>query len=193
MRRSAVTPAPRAATSRAAIRVAAVGLAAISLTGCGGAADKADDPSTTPAGASAASATGSVPAVQPQTGSGGGAYCDVFRAQGAKLLLLTRASTETDPAKVKADFDSVVAVYQALADAAPPELRGDAELLLRTYQEDREAIARAGWTPRAVINTLADDLNDDDYLNAAGHQMTYLKDVCQVDPANPAALPTATS
>ena len=46
--------------------------------------------------------------------------------------------------------------------------------------------------PREVLNTLADDLDDDEYLTAAGHQMTYLKDVCQVDPANPANLPTPT-
>jgi hypothetical protein len=161
--------------------VAAVCLAVTTLTGCGGASDQEDGQSTAPAGAPAASATGSDPA-RPQTG--GGAYCDVFRDQGGKLLLLTKVATETDPAKVKADFDSVVAVYQALADAAPPELRADAQLLLQTYQDDREAIARAGWTPRAVLNTLADDLNDDAYVNAAGHQMTYVNDVCKIDPAN---------
>ena len=86
-----------------------------------------------------------------------------------------------------------VAVYRALADAAPPDLRADAELLVKTYQDDREAIARAGWTPRAVLSTLADDLEDDDYLNAAGHQMTYLNDVCHIDPANPVGLPPPTT
>jgi hypothetical protein len=78
-----------------------------------------------------------------------------------------------------------VAVYQALADAAPPELRADAELLLTTYQEDREEIAQAGWKPLAVVNTLADDLQDDNYVDAAGHQMTYLLDVCHIDPTKP--------
>jgi hypothetical protein len=173
--------------------MAAVCLAAISRTGCGGAAEKADGPSTAPAGAPAASVTGSAPAAPPQKGNGGGAYCDVFRDQGAKLLLLTNTQKETDPAKVKANFDSVVAVYRALADAAPPDLRADAELLVKTYQDDREAIARAGWTPRAVLNTLADDLNDDDYLNAAGHQMTYLNDGRHVDPTNPVGLPPPTT
>jgi hypothetical protein len=190
MRHSAMTPAQQVTTSRAAIGVAAVCLAVTTLTGCGGEPDQADGPPPTPAGAPATSATGSAPA-RPQTG--GGAYCDVFRDRGATLLLLTKAATETDPAKVKADFDSVVAVYQALADAAPPELRADAQLLLTTYQDDREAIARAGWTPRAVLTTLADDLKDDAYVNAAGHQMTYLNDVCRIDPANPAAVPTSTS
>jgi hypothetical protein len=116
----------------------------------------------------------------------------VFRDQGANLLLLTKASTETDPAKARAHFDSVVAVYQALADAAPPELRADAQLILKTFQDDREAIAQAGWTPRAVLTTLADDLNDDAYLSATGRQTTYLTDVCGIDPANPAAVPTST-
>jgi hypothetical protein len=185
MRCSARTPAQPARTRRAVIGVAAVCLAVTTLTGCGGASDRADGESTAPAGAPAASVTGSDPA-RPQTGGGGGGYCDVFRDQGGKLLLLTKVTTETDPAKVKADFDTVVAVYQALADAAPPELRADAQLLLKTYQDDREAIARAGWTPRAVLNTLADDLNDDKYVAAAGHQMTYVNDVCKIDPANPA-------
>ena len=191
MRRSAVTPAPRVPTRRAAIGLAAVCLAAVSLTGCG-AAEKDDGPPTPPAGALAASATGSG-AARPQKGNGGGAYCDVFRDQGAKLLLVTKIPAETDPAKAEADFDSVVAVYRALADAAPPDLRADAELLVKTYQDDREAIARAGWTPRAVLSTLADDLEDDDYLNAVGHQMTYLNDVCHVDPANPVGLPPPTT
>ena len=193
MRCSAETPAQRAPTSRAAIGMAAACLTAISLAGCGGAAEKTDSPSTPPAGAPAASATGSAPAARPQKGDGGGTYCDVFRDQGAKLLLLTNTQKETDPAKIKADFDSVVAVYRALADAAPPDLRADAELLVKTYQDDREAIAQAGWTPRAVMNTLADDLHNDDYLNAAGHQMTYLNDVCHVDPANPVGLPPTTT
>ena len=190
MRCSAKTPAQRAPTSRAAIGMAAVCLAVTGLAGCGGAAEKTAGPT---AGAPAASATGSAPAPRPQKGDGGGAYCDVFRDQGAKLLLLTTTQKETDPAKIKADFDSVVAVYQALAEAAPPDLRADAELLVKTYQDDREAIARAGWTPRAVLNTLADDLDNDDYLNAAGHQMTYLNDVCHVDPANPVGLAPPTT
>jgi hypothetical protein len=188
MRRSAVTPTWRAPTRTAAIGMAAVCLAATSLTGCGGSGE-ADSPSTTPVGAPAASATGSA---RPQQGNGGGAYCDVFRDQGAKLLLLTKIPAEKDPVKAEADFDSVVAVYRALADAAPPDLRADAELLVKTYQDDREAIARAGWTPRAVLSTLADDLEDDDYLKAAGHQMTYLNDVCHIDPANPVGLPPST-
>jgi hypothetical protein len=192
MRRTAVTPAQRAPRRRAAIGMAAVCLAALSLTGCGGPAEKDDGPPTPPAGALAASATGSG-AARPQKGNGGGAYCDVFRDQGAKLLLVTKIPAETDPAKAQADFDSVVAVYRALADAAPPDLRADAELLVKTYQDDREAIAQAGWTPRAVLSTLADDLEDDDYLNAAGHQMTYLNDVCHVDPANPAGLSPPTT
>ena len=191
MRRSTVTPARRAPTRRAAIGMAAVCLAAISLTGCGGSGE-ADSPATKPAGAPAASTTESA-AARPQKGNGGGAYCDVFRDQGAKLLLVTKIPAETDPAKAQADFDSFVAVYRALADAAPPDLRADAELLVKTYQDDREAIARAGWTPRAVLSTLADDLEDDDYLNAAGHQMTYLNDVCHVDPANPVGLPPPTT
>jgi hypothetical protein len=112
----------------------------------------------------------------------------VFRDQGETLLLLTNAARETEPAKLKADFDSVVAVYQALADAAPPELRADAELLLKTYKDDREKIARAGWGPLTVVNTLADDLHDDTYVNAAGHQMTYLQDVCHIDPTKPKGL-----
>jgi hypothetical protein len=105
--------------------------------------------------------------------------------------LLQDASRETDPAKLEADFDRVVAVYQALADAAPPELRADAELLLKTYQDDRQEIAQAGWKPVAMLNAFADDLRDDNYVNAAGHQMTYLWDVCHIDPTKPKALQTA--
>ena len=44
-----------------------------------------------------------------------------------------------------------------------------------------------------MLNTLADDLDNDDYLNAAGHQMTYLNDVCHVDPANPVDLAPPTT
>jgi hypothetical protein len=42
-----------------------------------------------------------------------------------------------------------------------------------------------------VVNTLADNLRDDNYVNAAGHQMTYLRDVCHIDPTKPKALQTA--
>ncbi|MEV6494657.1 hypothetical protein AB0M20_39450, partial [Actinoplanes sp. NPDC051633] len=66
----------------AAIGTAAVCLAVMSLTGCGGSGE-ADSPSTTPVGAPTASATGSA-AARPQKGNAGGAYCDVFRDQGAK-------------------------------------------------------------------------------------------------------------
>jgi hypothetical protein len=193
MRNSAVTPARQAPMSRAAIRLAAVCLAGIGLTACGQAADQVEGPSATSAGTSSASTAGSVSAAPPESASAGGAYCDVFRDQGATLLLLNNASREADPAKVRADFDSVVAVYQALADAAPPELRADAELLLKTYKDDREEIARAGWTPLAMVNTLADDLHDDNYVNAAGHQMTYLQDVCHIDPTKPKALQAPSS
>jgi hypothetical protein len=109
----------------------------------------------------------------------------VYREQRATLLLLRNASREADPAKLKKDFDSVVAVYRALADVAPPELRADSQLLRETYEEDREEIARAGWKPLALVNALADDLQDDNYVNAAAHQMTYLRDVCHIDPTKP--------
>jgi hypothetical protein len=193
MRDSALTPAHQTAMGGAAIRLAAICLAGIGLTACGNTADKAASPSATSAGTSSASTGGSVPARPPESAGGDGAYCDVYRDQGAKLLLLHNASREADPAKVKADFDSVVAVYQALADAAPPELRADAELLLRTYKEDREEIAQAGWKPLAMVNTLADDLQDDGYVNAAAHQMTYLQDVCHIDPTKPKAAQTSGS
>jgi len=42
-------------------------------------------------------------------------------------------------------------------------------------------------------STLADDLDNEDCLNAAGHQMTYLNDVCHVDPANPVDLAPPTT
>jgi hypothetical protein len=41
-----------------------------------------------------------------------------------------------------------------------------------------------------VVNTLADDLRDEKYVDAAGHQMTYLNDVCHIDPTNPKDLQT---
>jgi hypothetical protein len=180
MRTSALTPVYRSPMSRAPIRLAVICLAGIGLTACGDAADKAAGPVATPA-----SAAGSAP-VEPSDPAGGdGGFCEVYREQGATLLLLQNASHEADPAKLKKDFDSVVAVYRALADAAPPDLRADSELLLKTYQEDREGIARAGWKPLALVNALADDLQDGDYVNAAGHQMTYLRDVCHIDPTQP--------
>lgn len=190
MRNSTLTPAHETLMRRAPIRLAAICLAGIGVTACGNTADKAPVPSATSAGISSASAAQSVPAA-PESASGGGAYCDVYRERGATLLLLQNASRETDPAKLKADFGSVVAVYQALADAAPPELRADAELLRKTYEDDREEIAQAGWTPRAMLNALADDLQDDSYINAAGHQMTYLQDVCHIDPTKPKGLQSA--
>ena len=168
--------------SRTAIRLTAMCLAGMGLTACSGTADEADGPAATSAGTASAPAAGSTPAAPPE-GAGGGEYCDVFRDRGGALLLLQDASRETDPAKIKADFDSVVAVYRALADAAPPDLRADAELLVRTYEEDRAEIAQAGWKPLAVVNTLADDLQDEKYVEAAAHQMTYLRDVCHIDPA----------
>jgi hypothetical protein len=180
MRVSALIHVHQSSTSRAPIRLAAICLAGMGLTACGQAADEAAGPMATPA-----SAAGSAPAASPDSAGGGGAFCDVYREQGAKLLLLQNASREADPARLKEDFESVVAVYRALADAAPPELRADSQLLLKTYEEDREEIARAGWKPVALVNALADDLQNGDYVNAAGHQMTYLHDVCHIDPTKP--------
>jgi hypothetical protein len=184
MRDRVPTQAHQASMTGTGIRLSALCLAVIGLTACGGTTDKTEDPSSTSA---SVAATGT--AAAPGSASDGGAYCDVFRDQGATLLLLHNASRETDPAKLEADFDRVVAVYQALADAAPPELRADAELLLKTYKDDREEIAQAGWQPVAVVNTLADNLRDDSYVNAAGHQMTYLTETCHIDPTKPKALP----
>jgi hypothetical protein len=185
MRTSAPTRAHQAPLSRAAISLSAICLASIGLTACGSTADKADGRPATSADTSSPSAAKPEPSAD---AAGGGSYCNVYRKQGATLLLLHNASRETDPAKVKADFDSVVAVYQALADAAPPELRADAELLVKIFEDDRAEIAQAGWKPLAMVNTLADDLQDDDYVNAVGHQMTYLQDVCHIDPTKPKAL-----
>jgi hypothetical protein len=184
-----MSTAAHRAIGRAAIGLAAISLAVTGLTACGGSADRAEGPSATPA-ASSASIKGPAPAAPPKAGSGGGAYCDVFRDQGAKLLLLRKTTGEADPAKVKSNFDSVVAVYEALADAAPPELRAAAEVQLKTFKDDREEIARAGWKSRAVLEVLAGDLRDDAYVDAVGRHMTYLQEVCHVDPANPAGIAT---
>ena len=76
---------------RAAIRMAAICLAGMGLTACGDTTDKAESPSTS---ASVARST----TAAPEAASDGGAYCDVFRDQGATLLLLNNASREADPA-----------------------------------------------------------------------------------------------
>ncbi len=145
------------------IATALLGLAALALPACG----------SSPSGGK--TATGPVP-------GNASAFCDVYRAQHPKVKdLYLDAMKQTDPDKFKADWSGIVAVYQALAAAAPAELHDDEARLVRMWQADGDQIAKAGWTPIAMFTVMTDNLKDDANVKALAHQDTYLQDHCGID------------
>jgi len=156
---------------------AMVGLT-FALAGCG------PDNSTAPSSVATQSSPGA--ASSAPSSSGGGPYCEQWRTRRETIARhYLDATRQSDPAALRADIEAIGEEYAALAEAAPPELRGDYRVILQVFDRNRASIARANWTPLAVVRTLADNLQDDPYLTAYGHNASYLRDHCGIDVGDP--------
>jgi hypothetical protein len=156
--------------------IALVGLA-LALAGCG-----PDNSTAPPASTQSSPGAGSSATASSGDGPSSGPYCAQWRTRRETIARRYRDATrQTDPTALRTDIDAIGEEYEALAEAAPPELHADHQVMLQVFDRNRDAIAKANWTPVAVIGTLGDNLEDDGYLTAYAHIATYLRDHCGID------------
>ena len=157
---------------------ALVGLT-LALAACGPDHSTAPPPSVT-----TQSSPGPASSATSSSGDGpsAGSYCAQWRTRRETIARrYLDATRQAKPAALRADIDAIAEEYAALAEAAPPELHADYRVMLQVFDRNRVAIAKANWTPVAVVRTLADNLQDDGYLTAYAHNASYLREHCGID------------
>lgn len=127
-------------------------------------------------------ATGATPA------AAGGPFCDVARTSLTAMRPLSEGLI-SNPANVRADWEGIVAQWQAMAAAAPAELRGDFAVILDAWNHASDAAAAGGWDILSLTRGLAKQMDNDAFQRAYVHETGYVKDRCGIEPS--ALVPSA--
>jgi len=110
--------------------------------GCGGSSKKSSAPSTTaPAATTQAATTNSSLPTFASTKN-----CRELAALGAKMSAATQAAS----GKGSIDLTAQAKAFQAMADAAPSEIRGDFKTFATAFNDYAQALAKAGYKPGTV-------------------------------------------
>ena len=124
----------------------AVAVVAI-VAGCGGSSNSATSAATTASSATTASRAPAATTTSTSTPSFASAQnCLQFAGLGAKFAQAISATTSGG----KIDLQSEVNAYQALANAAPSEIRPDLQLIAQAFTSFAAALSKAGYTPGTV-------------------------------------------
>ena len=111
--------------------------------GCGGSSKKSSAPSTTAPATTAASTTTALP-----TKFATSKNCAQLAALGTKMSEATQAAS----GKGNTDLVAQAKGFQAMADAAPSEIRGDFQTFATAFNNYAQALAKAGYKPGTVPN-----------------------------------------
>jgi hypothetical protein len=117
-----------------------VAVAAI-VAGCGGSNKTATSAATTtPSAKSATTTSAGVPSFASATN------CQQLAGVGAKFAQAMSAATRGG----KVDLQTAVSAYQALASAAPGQIRPDVQVMAQAFSSFAAALSKAGYIPGKV-------------------------------------------
>ena len=123
-----------------AMSMVLVAVAAI-VAGCGGSNKTATSAATTTPSTTSASTTS---AGAPSFASG--TNCQQLAGVGAKFAQAMSAATRGG----KLDLQTAVSAYQALASAAPGQIRPDVQVMARAFSSFAAGLSKAGYIPGKV-------------------------------------------
>jgi hypothetical protein len=115
----------------------------------------------------------------------GGAFCDVVRMSRDAMRPLSEDLLR-HPANTEGSWDGLVKQWQAMAAAAPPELRGDLRAIVDSWNRAGDEAAKGGWDALSLTRALATQMNDAGFQRAYEHWAGYIHDNCGIEPFNPA-------
>lgn len=124
-----------------AISVVAVAVVAI-IAGCGGSSNSATSAATTASSAASASSAPAATTTSAAPSFASAQNCLQLVGLEAKFAQAMSATTGGG----KFDLQTVVNAYQALANAAPSEIRPDLQLIAQAFTSFATAPAKAGYT-----------------------------------------------
>ena len=118
-------------------------------------------------------------------GSGGGAFCDAYRAgirDSVKADLSTAMATH-DTAKMKAFYEMQVAQIPKLISVAPSSIKEAVVLTMNKGKVMADAMKKAGYDPTKVDRTTFSALGTQSAADKAATAKlnAYLKDTCHLD------------
>ena len=118
-------------------------------------------------------------------GSGGGAFCDAYRAalkDSVKADLSTAMATH-DTAKMKAFYEMQIAQIPKLISVAPSSIKDAVVLTVSKGKVMADAMKKAGYDPTKVDRTTFSALGTQSAADKAATAKlnAYLKDTCHLD------------
>lgn len=163
--------------TRARAAVAATGAAiALLVAACGGGADSKAGGATGSATVSGAASGSPAPTDKPSSGAGG--FCDVVRSEMAKLTaLVPRPGAAPTPAQLRAFYPAALAADKRTAEAAPPDIKADAERSAQKAGAFATVLERANYD----LSKVPPDAGTDDDDGSVARVDAYVKRVCGFD------------
>ena len=108
-------------------------------------------------------------------GSGSGPFCAEVRGLADRFATLLSSG---DPGATRALYSAAQQAVNAMADAAPPEIKGELTVLVDAYRQLLDGLRTADYDvtrlPREVTGALASP----SVRSAAGRLETYARTVC---------------
>ena len=128
--------------------MSALALVCVVVTaGCGGSSKKSASPTTTAASPTTTAATSTATAATPSTAPfATSKNCAQLMALGAKFAQALQATSGSAETRVAND----VRLFQAFANAAPSEVRGDFQTLATAFNGYMHALLKAGIKPGTI-------------------------------------------
>lgn len=91
-----------------------------------------------------------------------------------------------NPADTKGSWDAIIEQWQAMAAAAPPELRTDFRVIIDSWNRAGDEAVTGGGDMLSLGRALAQQMSSDAFQKAYEHQARYVQDKCGIQPFNPA-------
>jgi hypothetical protein len=137
---------------------------------CGGDGDNEETAPTTTLGATSTTTASSF------TGAGSEPFCNQARQAQQELAGLTQAGSS--PEAMRDVFLAAAAALRSLAEAAPPEIKGDVETIAASYDDLQKSLEAAGWDPTKLPGEITGRLTAPDITAASQRLNAYQQQVC---------------
>jgi hypothetical protein len=151
-------------------RTLATVLLLAAFAACGGDGDTDQTAPTTALGDTTTTTTPSF------TGAGSEPFCNQARQAQEELAGLTQAGSS--PEAMREVFLKAAAALRSLADAAPPEIKGDVETIAASYDDLQRSLEAAGWDPTKIPGEITGRLTAPDITAASQRLNAYQQQVC---------------
>jgi hypothetical protein len=148
-------------------------LAALTVAACS--SGHPGTPGSARAGSSPGANAAPTPSGDVTRAAGGGAFCDVVRTSLAAMRPLSE-DLFRNPANTKGNWDGIVKQWQAMAAVAPPELGGDFQVIVDSWNRAGDEAAKGGWDLLSLARALGQQMSNDAFQQAYEHQARYVQE-----------------